>query len=105
MRIARLLMFATVTAMTGLSAGTATANPNCPVCQQAYLNCVNKDPYNPANVAACMSQFSVCLGYCGEPPTAAAQRQSLLDGRKYRPDMSGTSVATALPARLAPRAP
>ncbi len=105
MRIVKLWMFTAVTGIAGLVAGQAVASPNCPVCQQAYLSCVNKDPNNPANIAGCMSQFSLCLSYCGEPSTAAAQRQSLFDVRKYRPDLSATSVAAALPARLPPHAP
>ncbi|WNL46785.1 hypothetical protein RKE25_03860 [Dyella sp. BiH032] len=105
MRIAKLLTFAVATIAAGLAAGTATASPNCPVCQQAYLSCVNKDPNNSANIAACMTQFSLCLSYCGEPATAAAQRESWLDARKYRPDLSTTSIATAHPTRLAPLAP
>jgi hypothetical protein len=105
MRVAKVLMFSAAAGIAGLFAATATASPNCPVCQKAYQNCVNKDPGNPANVAACMAQYSVCLSYCGEPPTAAAQRQSLLDTDKFRPDLSATSMARVMPARLAPRAP
>lgn len=105
MRVVKLLVLAAATAAIGLVAGTATASPNCPVCQNAYLACVNKAPEDSTHVAACMAQYSTCLSYCGEPPLAAAQRHALLNVGKYGPDLSATSLATATSPRLAPGAP
>ncbi|GAA0709492.1 hypothetical protein FHW84_000684 [Dyella sp. SG562] len=105
MRVAKWLLIAATTGVAGLFAGSVAAEPNCTVCLKGYQGCVNKDPNNAANIAACMAQYSTCLAWCGEPSATAAQRRALLDVRPYRPDLSATSTATALPPPLAPRAP
>ena len=102
MRVAKWLLIAVTTGVAGLFAGSVAAEPNCATCLKAYQGCVNKDPNNQANIAACMTQYSVCLAWCGEPAAAAAKRQALFDVRTYRPDLSGTSAAMAVRPPLAP---
>ena len=105
MRVAKWLLIAVTTGVAGLFAGSVAAEPNCTTCLKGYQGCINKDPNNSANIAACQTQYAVCLAWCGEPAAAAAQHRAVLDVRPYRPDLSATSVSTALPAPLAPRAP
>lgn len=103
MRVSKLLMLTAATCLAGAFAGSAAASPNCPVCQQAYSNCVNNDP---TNEVACAAQYSICLSYCGIPAGITALQPSPLDVRKYRPDMTAMSRATtALPQQTTLRAP